>query len=158
IAKAKYADDTAGTETKAGTEAKAGRRREVVWIDDALPPDTHAAGGGINLPWTFVAKSEHPPAAGEKSLKLKATGLQQAVFEGGARGVGAGEGDRLFASVFIDPKDPPKEIMIQWHTTGWNHRVYWGENRIDFGKDRSPERRPRGELPKAGEWVRLEIP
>ena len=29
-----------------------------------------------------------------------------------------GEGDKLFAYVYLDPLNPPKEIMLQWHTGG----------------------------------------
>jgi hypothetical protein len=78
--------------------------------------------------------------------------------EGASPGLRVGEGDKLFAYVFVDPNDPPKEIMLQWHTTAWMHRAYWGENRIDWGKDRTPERRPHGDLPEVGKWVRLEVP
>jgi hypothetical protein len=152
VAKAKVVDE----ETDAG--AKAGTRRDVIWIDDALPAGARPAVGGVNLPWAFVAKAEQPPASGEKSVKLKANGLQQLVVEGASPGLRVGEGDKLFAYVFVDPKDPPKEIMLQWHTTAWMHRAYWGENRIDWGKDRTPERRPHGDLPDAGKWVRLEVP
>jgi hypothetical protein len=64
----------------------------------------------------------------------------------------------LFAHVYLDPKDPPKEIMLQWHTSGWLHRAYWGENAIPWGRDNSSERHRIGDLPKTGEWVRLEVP
>ena len=30
--------------------------------------------------------------------------------------------------------------MLQWHTGGWTHRAYWGENVIAWGKDDTPER------------------
>jgi hypothetical protein len=47
--------------------------------------------------------------------------------------------------------------MLQWHSDGWKHRAYWGENLIGFGADNTPERRPMGKLPPAGKWVRLEV-
>ena len=62
--------------------------------------------------------------------------------------------DTLFAYVFIDPADAPKEVMIQYHAGGnWNRRAAWGEDLIDF-----LPRNKIGNLPKAGEWVRLEVP
>ena len=112
----------------------------------------------INQPWKVAAKAEHPPFSGEASLKLAVSGLGQFVVQDATPGLRVGEGDKLFAYVFIDPKDPPKEVMLQWHTTGWMHRAYWGENRIDWGRDRTTERRPQGDLPEAGKWVRLEVP
>ncbi len=47
--------------------------------------------------------------------------------------------------------------MLQWNTGDWNHRAYWGENAIPWGRDGSGERRQFGPLPKKGEWVRLEV-
>ena len=71
----------------------------------------------------------------------------------------SGAGDTLFAYVYIDPKHPPRELMLQWHTKGgWTHRAYWGDNVIDWGKDGTPERLAMGGLPPLGKWVRLEVP
>lgn len=132
---------------------------EVVWIDDSLPAGGRApSDGGTNLAWQFVPQNESTPVkSGSKSVKLSASGLQQNVLEGVTPGWRVGEGDKLFAHVYLDPKQPPKEIMLQWHTTEWLHRAYWGENVIPWGKDKSPERLSRGKLPEAGQWVRLEV-
>ncbi len=48
--------------------------------------------------------------------------------------------------------------MLQWHADGWEHRAIWGEDLIGFGAANSTSRHPMGPLPKAGEWVRLEVP
>ncbi|MDD9866164.1 MAG: DUF1553 domain-containing protein, partial [Verrucomicrobiales bacterium] len=65
---------------------------------------------------------------------------------------------RLFTYVFLDPKNPPKQIMLQWNDgKSWDHRVYWGEEKIGWGKEGTASRRNLGPLPKAGEWVRLEV-
>jgi hypothetical protein len=159
---AKIAGEIAKVEykgTDASTLTTAIPRREIVWVDDALPAGaTETAESGFNRKWVFAAKAEREPATGSTSVKLDAKGLMQVVATDAKPGLRVGEGDTLFAHVWIDPKNPPKEIMIQWHTTNWLHRVYWGENRIDWGKDRTTERRPRGELPEAGKWVKLEVP
>ena len=63
----------------------------------------------------------------------------------------------MFAHVYLDPKNLPKQIMLQWNDGNWEHRAYWGENQIAWGVHNSPSRRPVGDLPKAGEWVRLEV-
>src|SRR5262249_9413530 len=110
-------------------------RKDFVWIDDAVPAGVQpAAVAGTNVAWTFVSKPE-PVFFGEKSLKLTATGLQQVVFESAQPPLLPGQGDKLFAYVFLDPARPPKEIMLQWRTGDWTHRAYWGENRIEWGKD-----------------------
>ncbi len=153
IAKSDYQD------TATGKSAASPTRRDIVWVDDAIPTGAvETPEAGFNRKWVFAAKSEHEPAAGDRSLKLEAKGLMQVVATDAKPGLRVGEGDTLFAHVWIDPKNPTKEIMIQWHTNNWLHRVYWGENRIDWGKDRSTERRPRGQLPESGKWVKLEIP
>ncbi|HKI35315.1 MAG TPA: PSD1 and planctomycete cytochrome C domain-containing protein [Gemmataceae bacterium] len=132
-------------------------RAEYVWIDDAVPAGKQEV-GGPNVPWDFVGQDKHPVHSGGKSLRLTASGLQQCVLSEAKSPLRVGEGDALFAYVYLDPKDPPKEIMLQWHSTGWLHRAYWGENAIPWGRDNSSERHKVGPLPKAGEWVRLEVP
>jgi mono/diheme cytochrome c family protein len=126
---------------------------EVVWIDDALP-----AGAKSATPWTFVGKPDHPVHSGEKSLRLAVNGLGQHYCEGAAPGLKVGDGDVLFAHVYIDPLDQPKEIMLQWHSDSWKHRAYWGENVIPWGTENTTERVKMGPLPETGKWVRLEVP
>jgi hypothetical protein len=49
--------------------------------------------------------------------------------------------------------------MLQWKDViGWEHRAYWGQNRINLGVDSTASRRYWGQLPKAGTWQRLEVP
>ena len=57
----------------------------------------------------------------------------------------------------FDPKNLPKQIMLQWNDGTWEHRAYWGDNVIPFGNGNNPGHRRIGKLPKAGEWVRLEV-
>ena len=78
-------------------------------------------------------------------------------FEG-AQPLTLGVEAKLFVSVFIDPENPPREIMLQWNGPGgWEHRAYWGENLIDWGQDKTASRKWIGPIPKSGEWVKLEI-
>jgi len=70
-------------------------------------------------------------------------------------------GDRLYAWVWIDPNDLPETVMLQVHDgSNWEHRAFWGADRIPFGGigADTPAHRSMGELPAAGEWVRLEVP
>ena len=131
-------------------------RAEHVWIDDALPSGAKPQVGGINGAWNF-AGAPHPIQSGSKSILLKAEGLKQVVIQDTQPGLRVGVGDVLFAHVYLAAANPPKEIMLQWNTGGWNHRVYWGDNVIPWGRDNSPERLRLGALPKAGQWVRLEV-
>ena len=132
-------------------------RAEFVWIDDAIPAGAKAVGpDGINAEWKFVA-APAPVFSGGKSITRTADGLSQMVFEDAKPGLRIGEGDVLFAYVYIDPAKHPKEIMLQWHTNTWRSRAYWGDNAIDWGKDKSPERYRLGGLPEKGKWIRLEV-
>jgi hypothetical protein len=130
-----------------------------VWIDDGLPAGAkEVVGNGPNVAWTFIGRADLPPVSGEKSVALTTSGLRQLVCVEASPPLRVGEGDRLFAHVYLDPKNPPREIMLQWHSDTWRHRAYWGDNLIQFGRDRSPERQAMGPLPEKGKWVRLEVP
>jgi len=137
-------------------ESEPARRADFTWIDDALPPGARPTGEDR---WDFVTKPEHPVYSGRASVRQKASGLKQCIFENAAYRLKIGAADALFAYAYIDPHHLPKELMLQWHTKeGWDHRAYWGENLISFGKDGTPERLAIGALPPAGKWVRLEVP
>jgi mono/diheme cytochrome c family protein len=141
-----------------GKVAEQAKRAEYVWVDDGLPPGAVAAGaGGVNAKWEFVAGPEHPVLSGQRSVRRTASELGQVVLEKASPGLRVGQGDELFAFVYLDPSQPPKELMLQWHTDGWKHRAYWGANLIPWGKDGSGERHKVGALPEAGKWVRLEV-
>jgi hypothetical protein len=141
--------DPIGTAAPASAEPK-----EYVWIDDTAPPGAQLQG---NSEWKFVSKTDGQVFSGEKASTRKATDLSQHFFTGAAPGLKIGEGDKLFAYVYLDPADPPKEIMLQWNDGTWEHRAYWGEDVIPWGGQGSPSRFAMGSLPKAGEWVRLEV-
>jgi hypothetical protein len=137
-------------------EAKSAKRAEFVWIDDGLPQAATPQGDG---PWDFVGKPDHPVYSGSVALRNAARGMKQRFFDNAARKLRVGAGDTLFAYVYIDAKNPPRELMLQWHTKGnWSHRAFWGENVIPFGKEGTPERRRLGDLPAAGRWTRLAVP
>ena len=109
--------------------------REVVWIEDQVPTGAAAEGG-----WKFVSKPQ-PVYSGKSSSTRTAKGLSQHFFHGVPKTLDIGEGDRLFAYVYLDPKNPPKQIMLQWNDGSWDHRAYWGGNHIDWGTNDSPSRR-----------------
>ena len=130
-------------------------RVSTVWIDDALP-DGAKAGDVVD----FRHIREQPVHSGRLSIRLVSDGGGQHFFVHAEDKLRVGPGDTMFAWVYLDPADPPQQIMLQWNSDGsteLNHRAYWGANEINFGRDGTSERRSMGPLPPVGEWVRLEV-
>lgn len=73
-------------------------------------------------------------------MKRAAKGLEQDFFTGGAEFVIPQNG-RIFVHCYLDPQNPPKTIMMQFHTTGWLHRAVWGAEDLIPLASRSPRRR-----------------
>jgi len=122
-----------------------------VWIEDQPPTGARVQGN-----WEWV---ENPVKVGKKShTEPVATGARQHYFADTPQRLKVQPGDTLFAWVYLDPATMPREIMLQWNTGDWDHRAYWGENLIPFGTDGDETRIRLGDLPAAGQWVRLEIP
>jgi hypothetical protein len=130
-------------------------RQDVVWIDDQTPSQAQQHHDGH--PWEFVT-APHPVFSGTMASRRTAGGMGQHFFTGADPPLIVGDADTLFASVYLDPADPPDQIMLQWNDGTWEHRAYWGHNLLEWGQDGTPSRKKRGELPAVGEWVRLEVP
>ncbi|MFP6613812.1 MAG: PSD1 and planctomycete cytochrome C domain-containing protein [Pirellulales bacterium] len=137
----------------------ASKPRERVWIDEAIPKGAQSLGNlSGEQEFKFVSKPDHPVFSGERSSTRTSKGLGQHLIQNANPGFPVGQNATLFTYVYLDPDNPPKEIMLQWHDgQGWEHRAYWGGNHIPWGKDKSPSRKRIGPLPKAGQWTRLEI-
>ncbi len=128
-----------------------------LWFDEQLPAGVQAEAVGGDS-WES-ARVPSPRLSGYSAWQSGlAEGFHQLFFTGDARGFAVAEGEVLVAHVFLDPQHPPREVMLQWYDGSWEHRAYWGENLIPFGIDGSAALRPMGELPKSGQWVRLEVP
>jgi len=152
----KLADEQAAWESAAAAEAGDGERASVTWVDDA-----QSNGGTTEGAWVFVTEADGAPVrSGERSRKQTGNGIVQHFFHAGARRVSLAEGDTFYAWVHLDPKSPPKQVMLQFHVDGaWEHRAVWGQDKISFGGigTDSNAHRQKGALPATGEWVRLEV-
>ncbi|MDF1739913.1 MAG: PSD1 and planctomycete cytochrome C domain-containing protein [Verrucomicrobiales bacterium] len=111
--------------------------------------------------WTFVGPEKGEVFDGGVSRVQEAKALVQHIGKGKGDPLEISDGDSLYAYVFLDPKNPPSQVMLQFHHAkgGWSHRAWWGKDDIPFGKDtEGPSHFRAGELPETGKWVRLEVP
>jgi len=127
---------------------------ETVWFDDDLPAGAKPNGEA----WKWAASPDAPVFSGQRSHTLNISTDKQQHFFTDAQPLKIEADDRFFTYVYIDPAKPPKEIMMQWFQNNWEHRAYWGQDKIAFGAAGEMSRRAMGDLPMKGQWVRLEVP
>jgi hypothetical protein len=128
-----------------------------VWVGDGLPAGANP-GSYTGEAWSW---SDSPtPFSGSRAHRSPpVTGYSGHFFRDATQPLQVNRGDYLMAQVYLDPSNPPRTVMLQWHDgTGWGHRAYWGENLFPYGNDGPPDRCYAGPLPPAGRWVRLEVP
>jgi hypothetical protein len=146
---------------------------ETIWAEDGLPPGavsvpgTHTINGvtWTNEAWNWDAKPWEPrPYASASSARSDLrSGIHQLYFSSATTPLVVNAGDKLIAYVYLDPHNPPTEVMLSWFVSGsWEHRAYWGtlgSNQIPWGgvDPQSPSHRRQGDLPRTGQWVRLEV-
>jgi outer membrane protein assembly factor BamB len=112
---------------------------ETPWFQGSAPPESLSAPAG-----PFKHRSEKIPAGTIHQWDASAS---RGDFPINA-------GDKLFAYVLLDPKDPPAEVLLQFRSNGsYDHRAFWGTvNKVTHMEP--PLAAP---LPEAGKWVRLEV-
>jgi RHS repeat-associated protein len=131
---------------------------DAVWVEDDLPAGARPQAWEDD--WRWVTADPAPFAGARAHQSALAAGMHQHYFEDATAALPVAAGDRLFAYVHLDPANPPEQVMLQWNPgdgTGWEHRAYWGADRIAWGVDGTESRRGMGPLPAAGRWVRLEV-
>jgi subtilisin family serine protease len=132
---------------------------ETVWFEDSVPAGaTQVSPGGVNEAWNWTGINPTPFSGAAATQTSVRAGTHQQVFTGASPALTVNAGDKLFAYVYLDPSNPPSEVMLQWDDGSWEHRAYWGANQIAWGTDGTTSRRHMGALPLAGQWVRLEVP
>ena len=128
-----------------------------MWVDEAVPAGaTRGTAGGDA--WTWVTTNPTPFQGAQAHQSAIAAGMHQHFFEGATATLPVAVGDTLYAYVYLDPANPPSEVMLQWNDGSWEHRAYWGTNQLSFGADGTSSRRYMGALPATGTWVRLAVP
>lgn len=138
---------------------------ETIWMEDGLPPGAVSVPGTHtfnDVTWTNEAwnwKEEPRPYASELSARSGLQpGIHQLYFSSATTPLAVNAGDKLIAYVYLDPHNPPTEVMLSWNSGGsWEHRAYWGANEIPWGAGGTQSRRFKGGLPRTGQWARLEV-
>ena len=149
IAGFKYVDPLAG---KNMTQSKNPTPVDIVWFDDVLPENAKKTGD-----WKVAQNDEHKPQSGESSFVTASDEFTQLVAIELSPRLRFNANDKLFGHVYLDPENPPKQIMLQFNDGAWEHRAYWGDNKITFGKNNTTSRIRLGDIPETGKWIRLEV-
>ena len=131
--------------------------QNTIWVDDALPAGAIAASDGGDG-WTWISANPAPYSGSLAHQSTLGAGEHQHYFYNATATLSVAVGDTLFAYVYLDPANPPSEVMLQWNDGSWEHRAYWGANLIGWGTDGTVSRRFMGALPATGQWVRLSVP
>ena len=139
----------------------AGSTSDTVWVDDTTPAG--ATLGGTNEDWNWSSVNPTPNSGSLAHPSALLLGLHQHYFYGATSTLSINPGDTLFAYVYLNPANPPTEVMLEWNDGsavdgGWDARAYWGANTIGWGIDGTPSRRYMGPLPALGQWVKLAVP
>ncbi len=134
------------------------KKFDTTWVDDEFPAGAKVEASGAVTTAQWVTEKDGKVLAGKRALKRSDKGLAQDFFSDLKTPLTIPPNGKVFLNVFLDPQDPPKSVMLQFNTGEWSHRAVWGDiNAIDFGKKDTNERKRLGDLPKLGEWVKLEF-
>jgi hypothetical protein len=133
--------------------------KEIIWVDDDFPPGANSQVNADNHPHSWVTQGDgNHVFFGKKSLQRSGMGVAQDYFSTCDKPLLVCEGDKLFTHVFITPENSTRVVMLQFHTSGWHHRAFWGDgDAVPFGMPGTTQKVDMGPLPDAGKWVRLEI-
>ena len=145
-------EDLASADSEFELTAVAAQADDYVWFDDELPADAKTTGA-----WSTKFEQGITPFSGETAFVSQHKDFTQMYFLETNQPLYFSSEDTFFAMVYLDPNDPPDEIMLQFNDGNWNHRAFWGQDVINFGRTGTSERLRLGDLPETGKWVRLEV-
>jgi hypothetical protein len=120
---------------------------DLVWVDEDADIPVASRNwdpkDGTEM-WEVLDAQANPkpnplPISGRYAFRTKNTTgdnpqfTHQLYFENATTTRPVNGGDVLFAYIYLDPVNPPEELMLQWRaSTGtgylWDHRAYWGPN------------------------------
>ncbi|MEW6305402.1 MAG: PSD1 and planctomycete cytochrome C domain-containing protein [Verrucomicrobiota bacterium] len=133
---------------------------DIVMVDDALPPVASPDGSNGTNSWRWVAGPDFPVLSGSRAYTFNGTtnAVKQMVVRIQDHPLKMRSPDSFYTHVYLDPKDPPKSIMLQWHQDEVFHQAYWSDEPMRGDVPKATLRYHLGPLPALGRWVRLEVP
>ncbi|MDQ6695237.1 MAG: hypothetical protein M3014_12595, partial [Chloroflexota bacterium] len=116
---------------------------------------------GAKAMGTWAWDSARPYGAMPSHTQPATDGPQVHYFIHAASPLTPTTGDNIIQYMYIDPKNPPSEVYMQFYTGDGNgeQRAYWGANSTQTGGQAgSGSLYPMGPLSHKGGWVRLQVP
>ncbi|MEQ1905821.1 MAG: DUF1549 domain-containing protein, partial [Pirellulaceae bacterium] len=98
---------------------------EHVWLEDEFPSNGRVISVGHGTKFVSIDDKELV-FSGKRSLKRTDSALSQDVWENGTIPLTIPAESKIFASVYLDPENLPRSIMLQFFKNGWLHRAVWG--------------------------------
>ena len=130
----------------------------VTWVAGTLPVSANPGADGGDS-WNWTAANPAPGSTALSNQSNLASGLHEHWFTGATATLDVAAGDTLFAWVYLDPANPPTEVMLMWNDgSSWEHRAFWGANSVTYGSTGTTGRYLAGPLPATGQWVKLSVP
>lgn len=144
--------------------AQSAEPTQFVWVkDESIEAKQHSGD------WSLIPEAEVPQTGKldptvKSARRQTSDGLTQHFFLGATQTITVEPETRLFADVYLDAKNPPKAVMLQFNGgkdggDSWNHRAVWGGDEIDYGRQNEnvASYQRQGQLPVLGRWARLEV-
>jgi hypothetical protein len=131
-------------------QSEVAERAERIWFFEQIPDGAQPQG---TWEWDFrlLGRNAHTDP-----FAAAAHGHQ---FQNAPKPFRAEAGEHFFAYVYVMPDQRPDTIMLEWQdAAGFEHRAFWGDDKLPGGTLGSASKRYIGPMPPAGEWVRLEVP
>src|SRR5690349_15043603 len=109
------------------------RAVDTIWCDDAIPAGAWTtASGGDSFNW--ISSSPSPYSGSLAHQSAIASGIHYHAFAQASATLAVNTGDTLYTYVYLDPANPPQEVMFEWFDgSSWAHAAYWGANLIPWG-------------------------
>ncbi|HEX3718990.1 MAG TPA: glycoside hydrolase family 9 protein [Verrucomicrobiae bacterium] len=124
----------------------------IIWVDDSIPAGGIAGSAGGDS-WNWVSSNPTPYSGAVAQQSAIEAGAHQVYFSDATAPLNVGANSTLYAWIYLDPKNPPSEAMLQWFDGASWHRAYWGANDLTYGAATYV-----GSLASAGSWQQLTVP